>query len=201
MRHTSRMTRALFTGGAVFDGTGAGLRDADLAVEDGRIVDIGSGLDGDESISVRGKTLLPGLFDCHTHIAYTDLDLLKRLETPFSYRFLSSGKESADGLIPGPRLLISLVMISQTGGHGDGWMPSGVRIETLGIPYPGMPSSIVDGPEAMRQKVREVIRDGADVIKVATTGGVLSPRDDPRHSHFRDDELSVLAAEASAAGR
>ena len=38
------------------------------------------------------------------------------------------------------------------------------------------------------------------MIKVATSGGVLSPRDDPRHGHFRDDELSVLVAEATAAG-
>lgn len=92
-------------------------------------------------------------------------------------------------------------MLSQTSGHGDGWMPSGVQAETLAITYPGMPSNIVDGPDAMRQKVRKLIRNGADVIKVATTGGVLSPRDDPRHGHFRDDELSALVAEAAAAGR
>jgi imidazolonepropionase-like amidohydrolase len=48
--------------------------------------------------------------------------------------------------------------------------------------------------------VRELIREGADVIKVATSGGVLSPRDDPKHGHFRGDELDVLVAEASAAG-
>jgi imidazolonepropionase-like amidohydrolase len=53
----------------------------------------------------------------------------------------------------------------------------------------------------MRRQVRELIREGAEVIKVATSGGVLSPRDDPRHGHFRDDELSVLVAEATAAGR
>ena len=50
-------------------------------------------------------------------------------------------------------------------------------------------------------KVRELIRAGADVIKVCTSGGVLSPRDDPRHGHFRDDELDVLVAEATAAGK
>ncbi len=64
-----------------------------------------------------------------------------------------------------------------------------------------MPRAIVDGPDAMRQKVRELFRAGADVIKVATSGGVLSPRDDPRHGHFRDDELEVLVAEATAAGK
>ena len=45
-----------------------------------------------------------------------------------------------------------------------------------------------------------MVRAGADVIKVATSGGVLSPRDDPRHAHFREDELEVLVTEATAAG-
>jgi imidazolonepropionase-like amidohydrolase len=64
-----------------------------------------------------------------------------------------------------------------------------------------MPDGLVDGPEAMRRKVRELIRAGADVIKVATSGGVLSPTDDPRHAHFREDELAALVSEAAAAGR
>jgi imidazolonepropionase-like amidohydrolase len=53
----------------------------------------------------------------------------------------------------------------------------------------------------MRRRVRELVRAGADVIKVCTSGGVLSERDDPRHGHFRDDELQVCVAEATAAGR
>jgi imidazolonepropionase-like amidohydrolase len=52
----------------------------------------------------------------------------------------------------------------------------------------------------MRRRVRELVREGADVIKVATSGGVLSPRDHPQHAHFRDDELAVLVTEARAAG-
>ena len=104
------------------------------------------------------------------------------------------------GRIKGPRMQISIAMISQTGGHGDGWTLCGAELG-LGADYPGMPRAIVDGPDAMRQKVRELFRAGADVIKVATSGGVLSPRDDPRHGHFRDDELEVLVAEATAAGK
>jgi imidazolonepropionase-like amidohydrolase len=64
-----------------------------------------------------------------------------------------------------------------------------------------MPDGLVDGPEELRRKVRELVRAGADVIKVATSGGVLSPTDDPRHAHFREDELTALVAEAAAAGR
>jgi imidazolonepropionase-like amidohydrolase len=95
---------------------------------------------------------------------------------------------------------ISIAMLSQTGGHGDDWMASGANVP-LFVEYPGSPSGLVDGPEEMRRKVRELIRDGADVIKVATTGGVLSARDDPRHAHFSEEELEMLVTEASKAGR
>jgi imidazolonepropionase-like amidohydrolase len=219
------VTRTLLTGGLVFDGTGAPPAQADVLVEGGRIIEVGPGLDGDEAVDVAGRHLLPGLFDCHTHVTLTSINLLGIVQTPFSYRFyetvqnlratLAAGitmvrdaagadagikQAVADGLIPGPRLQISLTLLSQTGGHGDGWFPSGQTVEFWPV-YPGMPDGLVDGPEAMRRKVRELVRAGADVIKVATSGGVLSPTDDPRHAHFRDDELTALVTEAAAAGR
>ena len=58
------MTRTLLRGGRVFDGTGAPPAEADLLVEDGRILEVGPGLDGDEAVDVGGRHLLPGLFDC-----------------------------------------------------------------------------------------------------------------------------------------
>ncbi len=104
-----------------------------------------------------------------------------------------------DGLIAGPRIQLSLSMLSQTGGHAmTGCRP--VRSSSYFQPHPGRPSGIVDGPDEMRRKVRELVRAGADVIKVATSGGVLSTRDDPRHAHFRPAELEVLVEEATAAG-
>jgi imidazolonepropionase-like amidohydrolase len=103
------------------------------------------------------------------------------------------------GLIEGPHMQISLTMLSQTGGHGDGWLPSGQHLR-LFTEHPGLPSNIVDGPDEIRQKVREVVRMGGDVIKVATSGGVLSPRDDPRHAHFTLEELEVLVQTAHALG-
>jgi imidazolonepropionase-like amidohydrolase len=62
------MTRTLFRGGRVFDGTGAPLAEADVVVEAGRILEVGPGLDGDEAVDAGGRTLLPGLFDCHVHV-------------------------------------------------------------------------------------------------------------------------------------
>jgi imidazolonepropionase-like amidohydrolase len=220
------MTRTLFEGGVLFDGTGTAPEPADVVVEDGRFVDVGLGLDGDERVDVSGKHVLPGLFDCHTHVMLSHVDFWQHLQTPFSLRFYEAmhnlrktleigittirdaggadlGMKVAveQGLIPGPRMQISIRMISQTGGHGDPWLPSGAEAAAFFPVYPGSPESIVNGAEEMRVKVRELIRDGADVLKVAVSGGVLSPRDDPRHAHFRLHELETLVEEASAAGR
>ena len=220
------MARTVFQGGSVFDGTGTPPSPGDVVIEDGRIVQVGApGLDGDEAVDCEGLVVLPGLFDCHSHVTMSgDLDLQRRLGKPFSLRYyeavanleksLAIGlttlreaggadvgvKTAVDrGVIAGPRLQISITMLSQTGGHGDSHMPSGACFRWHHS-YPGNPSGLVDGPDEMRRRVRELIREGADVIKVATSGGVLSPRDDPRHGHFRDDELDVLVAEANAAG-
>jgi imidazolonepropionase-like amidohydrolase len=94
---------------------------------------------------------------------------------------------------------IAISMLSQTGGHGDGWHVCGSELPLMG-PHPGRPHTIVDGADEMRRTVRRLLRAGADVLKVATSGGVLSARDDPRHPHFRPAELDVLVEEAEAAG-
>jgi imidazolonepropionase-like amidohydrolase len=216
--------RTVFTGGRVFDGTGAAIADADVAVEDGLIAEVGVGLDGDDQVDVSGSTLLPGLFDTHVHVMFGHVDMWRHLQTPFSYRFFDAIKNldatirvgittvrdagGADlgvkqaveeGIVRGPRLQISLTMLSQTGGHGDGWMPSGGTGE-LFPDYPGMPSQIVDGVEEARRKIRELVRNGADVIKIATSGGVLSPRDSPDQPGFAYEEIEMMVAEARAAG-
>ncbi|HEX5825339.1 MAG TPA: amidohydrolase family protein [Candidatus Limnocylindrales bacterium] len=218
------MTRVVLRGGRVFDGTGAAPAAADVVIEGDRIVGLGTGLDGDEEVDIRDRTILPGLFDCHTHVTLSNVDLWGAVQRPFSMQFFDAARNLqatlaigittvrdaggadlgikqavADGLIAGPRLQISISMLSQTGGHGDDWYPSGAEVLLLG-PHPGRPSGIVDGPDEVRRKVRELHRAGADVIKVATSGGVLSPRDDPRRAHFRPAELEVLVEEATAAG-
>ncbi len=220
---TSRSPRRVLAGARVLDRDGS-VTLADVAIVGPLIVDVGPDLDGDELLDLTGRTILPGLIDCHVHITFSHVDLWRHLQTPFSYRFyeaacnlrrtLSSGvttvrdaagadlgmkKALADGLLVGPRLLISIGMISQTGGHGDAWLASGIEAPTLWPAYPGNPSTVVDGPDEIRRKVRELVRAGADVIKVATTGGIVSPRDDPKAAHFSESELDVLVSEARAA--
>ena len=214
-------------GGQVFDGTSEKASTADVLLEDGRIVEVGSGLDGDAAIDCTGRLVTPGLFDCHVHFM-TDGDFSAKThaETPFSLGFFQAAermertlaigitsvreaggtdagmKEARDrGLIQGPRMQISLTMLSQTGGHADSWEICGAHMPGMMDSHPGRPHPIVDGPEEMRKKVRELLRAGADVIKVATSGGVLSPVSNPKHAHFRPDELDVLVSEATAADR
>lgn len=218
------MTRRVFSGGLVLDGTGAPAAPADVAVQDGRVVEVGTGLDGDEAVDCTGATVLPGLFDCHVHVLMSGVDTLRQLQTPYSQVYfeavrnlrrtlalgITSVRDAAgadlgvaeavrSGLVRGPRMQISLAMISQTGGHADDWHVCGAQTPLL-PPTPGRPSGICDGPDEVRRTVRTLVRAGADVLKVATSGGVLSPRDDPRHPHFRPAELAVLVEEATAAG-
>ncbi len=216
--------RTVFAGGRVFDGTGAPIAEADVAVSDGVIAEVGVGLDGDELVDVSELTLLPGLFDCHVHVLLGHVDVWRLVQTPFSYRFYDAirnleatlrigittvrdaggadlGVKQAleEGIGRGPRVQISITMLSQTGGHGDGWLPSGTRVQ-LFPRHPGAPTGIVDGPDEARRKVRELVRAGADVIKIATSGGVLSPRDSPQQPGFDLAEIEAIVAEARAAG-
>ena len=222
------MPRTLFHGGDLFDGTGAAPRPADVVVDGDRIVSVGApGTgDGDHDVDLTGHTLLPGLFDCHVHVIFSGFDVLRAMQQPFSYRFflaarnleatlragITSVRDAAgadagvrqaveDGLVPGPRLQVSIDMLSQTGGHGDEHFPCGFEVPLLSAPYPGKPRTVVDGPDEMRRAVRSLIGAGADVIKVATSGGVLSQASDPRRAQLRPAELDVLVEEATAAGR
>lgn len=222
------MTRIVIRGGQVFDSIGGTASVSDVAVEGDRIVEVGTGLDGDEAIDASGHAVYPGFIDSHVHfMADGNLDPMMSVRTPFSLNFylaaermqrtLATGittcreaggsdlgvkQAQSSGLVPGPHMQISIAILSQTGGHGDDWQVCGAHLPgIIGGAHPGKPHNIVDGPDEMRKKVRELLRAGADVIKVCTSGGVLSPRDDPRHGHFRDAELDVLVAEAAAAGK
>ncbi|TCP31337.1 imidazolonepropionase-like amidohydrolase [Scopulibacillus darangshiensis] len=164
--------------------------------------------------------ILPGLFDTHVHMMMEATDISKSLTTPFSLNFyqainymkrtIDTGitsvrdagftdfgvKEAVEkGLILGPRLQISINPLTTTGGHGDSWMRSGIDVTR--VTYPGMPSGLCDGPEQVRQKVREMLRAGADIVKVHATGGVTSPTDHPEFTQFSQEELEIMVQEAS----
>src|SRR4051794_9420533 len=156
--------RTVFHGGKVFDGTMAPLADADVVIEDGSIAAVGSGLDGDDGIDCAGKALLPGLFDCHVHLTGTyEDDELTVQHRPFSYGFYQTPKNLTttvrlgitsvrdaggadaglrravdDGVLVGPRMQVSITMLSQTGGdQHQGGPPRG--LPAGGAPDPRFP--------------------------------------------------------------
>ncbi|MFG2176438.1 amidohydrolase family protein [Streptomyces niveus] len=216
--------RTVFKNGTVFDGTAAAV--ADLVIEGRHVVDVGTDLDGDHVVDCSGKSVLPGLFDCHVHVMTRDFNLARAEQQAFSLQYyeakrnlsllldqgITSARDAAGAdlgvkqaitqeLIEGPRLQIAISMLSQTGGHGDVHLPSGGRRSIpMMTAHPGRPNPVVDGPDGVRRGVREVLRAGADAVKIATTGGVMSSGDNPRHAQFRPDELAVIVAEAAAAG-
>ena len=178
------------------------------------------------SINAHGGTILPGLIDTHVHFMLEGLNLAQSMATPFSLVFyqaidrmrrtLDAGITSVrdaggtdlgmkmaveQGLIPGPRMQISISVLTTTGGHADFWMRSGLQYDLV-PPYPGHPgtSLICDGVEEVRKKVRELLRTGAEVIKVCATGGVASPTDHPDFTQFTPEELAVMVQEGAYRG-
>ena len=83
------MTRTLFSGGQVYDGTTGRAAPGDLVVEDGRVVEVGPGLDGDEVVDCTGGFVSPGFFDCHVHVTMDAPSVMQIIETPFSLQFYS----------------------------------------------------------------------------------------------------------------
>jgi imidazolonepropionase-like amidohydrolase len=102
------------------------------------------------------------------------------------------------GYFAGPRMFVTVTALSQTGGHTDSHFLCGADLD---IPLPDRPHAVVDGVEGMRIRVREVLRAGADWIKLCTSGGVLSPGDQPHHAALTLEEIKAAVDEARVQGR
>jgi imidazolonepropionase-like amidohydrolase len=98
-----------------------------------------------------------------------------------------------EGLVAGPRMQISISILTITGGHADFTTRSGLNL----IGGTGF-TTCCDGPDEVRKAVRTVLRAGADVIKICSTGGVLSPTDHPEFTQFTPAELAVAVEEGRA---
>ena len=224
------MITALFGDALLDPATGDTVRNATVLVEDGRVLKSGPrdqvSVPSDAvRVDAEGLTLLPGLVDCHVHLRSTGTgrDMGEWLATPPSLwvlqtvpaaaRTLEAGFTSVRdaggspaavrmaidrGLFPGPRMMVAVTAISQTGGHTDQHFMCGADIRP---PIADVPNSVVDGAESMRKRVREILRAGADWIKLCTSGGVLSPNDSPQHPTLTVEEIRAAVEEASAKGR
>jgi imidazolonepropionase-like amidohydrolase len=212
----------------VLDRSGSFTGPVDIHVEAGRIARIDRDLpaQGGASIDFSGLWLLPGIFDCHDHVTMSTVDMAEILRTPVTQWALEAARNArrtleagitfvrdlsgADrgfrgairsGYVPGPTLQISVTLICQTGGHGDGYL-GGAGLESSLVPeFPGRPPFIVDGPESMRHVVRANLRAGADWIKLAVTGGLVSEHDQPLIAELTPEEIAVAVFEASRKGK
>ena len=221
---------AVFEHATVLDCTGRDpQRDARVVVEDGRIRRIGanSGPGGPKDarvIDCQGRTLMPGLLDAHVHLALIDLDAAAEAALPpavLALRIKNVIEATLDagfttvrdaggldwgfkeairlGLIRGPRIFISGAFISQTGGHGDH------RAQTSRASFPVVPglsseTILADGADSVRRAAREVLRRGADQVKVMASGGAASPTDELDHVQFSVPELAAAVDVAGAVG-
>jgi imidazolonepropionase-like amidohydrolase len=216
--------RTVLHGGLVLDARGGSIGTADIVLEGATIADVGSALDGDGGIDCSGLTLVPGLIDCHAHMAFAGLEELSDGEHPPTYlllkalpslrRTLQLGvttvrdawgadaglRDAIDhGYVVGPRLVVSLAQLCGTGGIGDHFRPDiGEDNSRLGSPH--LPRGVFDGPAEARGAVRRMVRSDADVIKVAATGSITRP-ETADHFDVAEDELAEIVAEARRHGR
>jgi imidazolonepropionase-like amidohydrolase len=177
---------------------------------------------GDTTIDLPDATLLPGLIDMHTHLTfdlnslgYTGLGISTAREAlhgarnakrtleagfttvrnlgAFDYSDIALRDAINDGDVIGPRIVASGPALGITGGHCDeNLLPPAFHFQAGGV---------ADGIEAVQHKVREVIKYGADVIKICATGGVLSKGDDPNASQYTLEEMKAIVADAHRLGR
>jgi imidazolonepropionase-like amidohydrolase len=176
---------------------------------------------GANVINLPNATLVPGLIDAHTHLTgdpdfgYQELAISTPKEALIGaknaritllagfttvrnvgaggYTDVALRDAINEGMVPGPRMRVSGPPLSITGGHCDQ--------NLLPYEYHAKADGTADGIEHVQAKVREVIKYGADLIKVCATGGVLSKGDDPQASQYTLEEMKAIVADAHRLGR
>ncbi|MGA9564086.1 MAG: amidohydrolase family protein [Candidatus Korobacteraceae bacterium] len=223
---TPASARTIVRAGKLLDvRTGKTLTNQAIVIEDGKIVSVGPDSGATDAsakvVDLSGKTVLPGLIDAHTHITFDPKFGYDRLAISLPREALIGAKNAritllagfttirnvgADGFtdialrdainagdVPGPRIDASGPALSITGGHcDDNLLPYEWHATEIGV---------ADGVENVQHKVREIIKYGADVIKICATGGVLSLGDNPQASQFTQEELRAIIADAHRLGR
>jgi len=204
--------------------TGKTLANQVIIIQDDKIASVGSGTQipaGAQVIDLSSATVLPGLIDAHTHITMTTNFGYSRLGISIPREALNGARNArvtldagfttirnvgASGFtdvalrdainagdVPGPRMLVSGPALSITGGHCDD--------NLLPFEWHAQSDGVADGVEGVQHKTREIIKYGADLIKICATGGVLSHGDNPQASQYTLDEMKAIVADAHRLGR
>jgi imidazolonepropionase-like amidohydrolase len=197
-----------------------------IVIEGNKIVSVGAApatqsAAGDNVIELPNATVLPGLIDAHTHLTFNPHFGYETLAISVPREALIGAHNArvtleagittvrnvgADGYadvalrdainagdVPGPHMLVSGPPLGITGGHCDN--------DLLPFEFHATEGGVADGVEQVQHKVREVIKYGADLIKVCATGGVLSRGDDPNASQYTLEEMKAIVADAHRLGR
>ena len=212
--------------GHLFDSeSGKLLANHTIHVVDGRIKSVQAGYakrDRETLVDLRDYTVLPGLMDMHTHLSYefgprTYMETFTWNPADYALRGVDTAKRTLEagfttvrdlgdadnvtislrnainrGTIEGPRIYTAGKAIATTGGHAD--PTNGYRYDLMGSPGPA--EGVINGADSARQAVRQRYKDGADLIKITATGGVLSVAKNGQNPQFMPDELEAIVATA-----
>jgi imidazolonepropionase-like amidohydrolase len=181
----------------------------------------------DQVVNLENKTVMPGFIDCHVHlesspsrnsfrekftlnpadVAYrAEANALVTLRAGFTTVRDCGGsgvnialrKAVAQGLVPGPRIYAAGTAISSTGGHMDD--TDGLSDDLIARFHPSTAEGVANGPDQCRQAVREQFRRGADLIKIASTGGVLDLSKDGSGAQYSEEEIRAIVQTARDLG-
>ena len=223
------MAATLFTNVNVLDCTGNEPFLGDVLVQENRITAVSQvpgslSSDGIQTIDGGGtKTLMPGLIESHAHLSVDNTDDLAKIgmmppeeNTLVAARYASfyldcgitscisaaAAKPRLDvvirnainaGEIPGPRMLAASPWLTVTGGLGD--------LRTLHMPHMSSMAIVLDGPDQFRQQVRELIREGVDIIKLVISGDTFVPHAPSDSTVMSEREIAAAAEVVHAHGK
>ena len=207
------------------------MRNATVVVRGRRIAEVRSGfadVPGARVVDLRTATVMPGLIDMHVHLVGLDDRLQRRLQEPFrdhedeAYTAVHNARKTLlagfttvrdlgaeprtilslrdainGGLFAGPTVIAAGAGVAVTGGHGD---VNGLNRNLESVLKP-QATHVCDGPADCRRATREQVSEGADVIKLKASGGVLSNVPGGLAQQMMDDELLAVVATARTFGR